>query len=410
MINFKKYILISCFALPISVVSYAQATLESAQEFVKNNDFANAKKAIDEVTQKEDKNAAAWFTKGYIYQKIAEDAKLQFNVPNSNVLALEAYKKFMANEKKLDITLVKENMLGLMGNFFNNAIIAYNGKKYSDAINNFDYALDVKAADASGKLFNNDKVVDTIIAQSKMYKAYSLFNDKKSSESLPLFEEAISSPITKDADLFLRLSVIHQNNNDNDKWISTLQKGISAYPTNSDLKNEEINYLILTNKTEELAKKLEEATIREPKNAQLFFSLATTYESLIKEQKTSDAEGTRKKAITAYEKAASLDSKTGDYVYNIGAMFFNQAVEANDQLNKNKDTKTLVESGKKTRDDLMKKSIPYLEKAMGVYENGSVKEADKLNYKNTLVALQKMYEILNMKTQKEGINKKLTSL
>jgi tetratricopeptide (TPR) repeat protein len=406
--SLKKYIAIACMAMPTSLIAQT-ATIESAQEYVKNNDLANAKKAIDEVTTKDDKNAAAWFTKGYIYQKIGEDAKSPFNAPNTNVLALEAYKKFIANEKKLDVVLVKENMLGLMGNFFNNAISAYNAKKYSDAVNNFDYVFDVKSADAAGKLFGGEKVVDTIIAQSKMYKAYSLFNDKKSNESLPLFEDAINNPITKDADLFLRLSVIHQNNNDNDKWINTLLKGIAAYPNNSDLKNEEINYLILTNKSEELSKKLEEATLREPKNAQLFFSLATTYESLIKERKVADVETTRKRAIAAYEKAASLDSKTGDYVYNIGAMYYNLAVEANDNVNKNKDNKALLDAGKKTRDELMKKSIPSMEKAMAVYESGSVKEADKLNYNNTLRALQKMYDILNMKVQKDAIAKKISN-
>jgi hypothetical protein len=67
----------------------------------------------------------------------------------------------------------------------------------------------------------------------------------------------------------------------------------------------------------------------------------------------------------------------------------------------------MVETLKKSREELMKKSMPYMEKAMGLYETGGVKEADKLNYNNSLRALQKMYDILNMKTQKDAITKKL---
>ncbi len=405
----KKTIILG-FCLAMAINSYAQtATLESAQELVKNNDLAGAKKAIDEITQsaKDDKNAAAWFTKGYIYQKIADDAKTKSLAPNGNILAFEAYKKFMSLEKKLDITLVKDNMMALLGNFFNAGIACYNDKKYQDAVSSFEYVMDVKNSDASGKLFAADKIVDTIIAQAKMYKAYSYYNDKKNVEAAAGFEEALANPITKDADIYLRLATIYQNNGDNEKWISTIKNGITAFGNNNDLKNEEINYYLLTNKQDELVKKLEEAIIREPKNAQLLFSLASAYDALIKEKKGADADVFRKKAATTYEKAAAADSKNGDYVYNLGAMYYNQSVEVNENINKNKDNKSMVETLKKSREELMKKSMPYMEKAMGLYETGGVKEADKLNYNNSLRALQKMYDILNMKTQKDAITKKL---
>jgi tetratricopeptide (TPR) repeat protein len=404
----KKIIVLS-LGMACTLATYAQtATLESAQDFVKTNDLANAKKAIDEVTTgKEDKNASAWFTKGYIYQKISDDPKSRTLAPNASVLAFEAYKKFMSLEKKLDIGLVKDNMLGLLSNFFNNAISAYNDKKYSEAITNFDYVMDVKGSDASGKIFGTDKIVDTIIAQSKMFKGYSLYNDKKLNEAMPLFEEALANPITKDVDIYLRLASIYQNAGDNTKWIGTIQKGITAYPSNNDLKNEEINYFLLTNKQDELIKKLEEATAREPKNAQLLFSLATAYDQILKEKATTDIAGITKKTIATYDKAISLDAKNGDYVYNIGALYFNQAVEVNDNINKNKDDKNKVAELKKSREDLMKKSLPYMEKASGLYETGGVKEADRLNYNNCITALVKMYDIMNMKAQKEAVSKKI---
>ncbi|MFM2193024.1 MAG: hypothetical protein RLZZ118_1981, partial [Bacteroidota bacterium] len=350
----KKTIILG-FCLAMAINSYAQtATLESAQELVKNNDLAGAKKAIDEITQsaKDDKNAAAWFTKGYIYQKIADDAKIKSLAPNGNVLAFEAYKKFMSLEKKLDITLVKDNMMALLGNFFNAGIACYNDKKYQDAVSSFEYVMDVKNSDASGKLFAADKIVDTIIAQTKMYKAYSYYNDKKNAEAAAGFEEALANPITKDADIYLRLATIYQNNGDNEKWISTIKNGITAFGNNNDLKNEEINYYLLTNKQDELVKKLEEAIIREPKNAQLLFSLASAYDALIKEKKGADADVFRKKAATTYEKAAAADSKNGDYVYNLGAMYYNQSVEVNENINKNKDNKSMVETLKKSREEL----------------------------------------------------------
>jgi tetratricopeptide (TPR) repeat protein len=400
------------FACFLSMQAVAQvATLEAAQDFIKSNDFVSAKKMIDELTAaggKEEKNASAWFTKGYVYQKIADDPKPKISLGNGYTVAFDAYKKYMSLDKKTDNALVKENMLALLGNFYNVGIGHYNDKRYTEAISNFDLVSEVKASDAGGKLFASDKIVDTIEALSKMYKGYCLYNDKKYGECATIFEGASSNPITKDADIYLRLASVYQNNGDNDKWIGAIQKGIAAYPSNADLKNEEINYFLLTNKQEELIKRLEDATTRDAKNAQLMFSLASAYDGLLKEKKSSDAEPLRKKTIAAYEKAVLLDPKNGDYVYNIGAMHYNQAVEVNENINKNKDNKAMLETLKKSREEFMKKSIPYMEKAVGLYEGqgGVVRESDKLNYKNAVESLIKMFDILKMTDKKDAMSKK----
>ncbi len=372
------------------------ATLESAQELVKNNDYVGARKAIDEVTSNSvNTTGQAWFTKAYVYQKLAEDPRTKSVAPTAQNIALDAYKKYVATEKKLDVFLAKDNVMSLIGNLFNNGVQSYNDKKYNEAIAQFDNVLDFKNSETSAKLFPADKTMDTIAAQSKLYKAYSYYNDKKYTDCISLFEEVASSPITKDADIFLRLSNIYQMDGNYDKMIGIVQKGLTSFPNNSDLKIEEINYYLLTNKTEELIKKLEDATTKDAKNASLLFSLATSYSDLLRSKKPGlDLSNTRKKAVVAYEKCALMDSKNGDYQYNLAAIYFNQAVEANDFINKNKEDKTAVETGKKDRDLYLSKALPYLEKSVALYEAGGVKEADKQNFQNAKASLEKAKEIM----------------
>jgi Tfp pilus assembly protein PilF len=409
-----KKIIVTCLAVAISIASFAQSvSLEAAQLYMAKGDWANAKKSIDEGTVKESKNSALYFTKAAIYQSIADDDKNASLAPDGHAVALENYRKYLTLEPKYKMENIKPNLSNLIIANFNKGINAYNAQKYSDAIGFFNAVLDVAKTD-NGKIFNGDKFVDTVTTQCTMYKGYCNFFDKKTEEARPLFEQVVENPIVKDADLYLRLANIYQNANENDKWIGIINKGKLAFPKNKDFINEEINYYILTNKTDLLAAKLEEATKADPTNAEMFFSLGTTYESIANPHggtKPADAAAILAKAATAYEKAMSLDAKKGDYAYNIGALYFNQAVEVNEKMNAVLKDKAKYDLLDKERIALFKKSMPHLEKAMGLFEaNGAVKDADKLNYRNTLMTLQRMYIIQKMDAQREVITKKIGSM
>jgi hypothetical protein len=68
----KKVILLASLAF-FAVSAFAQkANIQSAINYLKDKDVANAKKMIDEATKSEStiNNAKAWFLKGLIYQAI----------------------------------------------------------------------------------------------------------------------------------------------------------------------------------------------------------------------------------------------------------------------------------------------------------------------------------------------------
>ncbi len=406
-----KKIILSTVALFVGLASFAQ-DLETAQNFLIKGDMANAKKAIDEVAQKDTKNPTVQLLKGAIYQSIADDEKNRDLAPNGHSIALESYKKYMSLEPKYKPEQVKPNLFNLVVANFNNAINAYNAQKYTEAVGNFTNVQDIVNID-NGKLFAGEKSLDTIVAQSKMYKGYSLYNDKKYNEAKSIFEANLENPIIKDADMYLRLSSIYQNLGENEKWIEVVEKGKAAFPTNKDFLNDEINYYVVTNKQDQLAKKLDEATTRDPNNAELFYSLGTTLESISNPKtgtKPANSAELFAKAATAYEKAIALDASKGDYQYNLGAMHFNQGVEVNNEMNKVLNDKKKYEPLKTKRGDIFKKAVPYFEKAMAAYEKGGVKPADSGNYRNVLMALQNIYNALDNKVAKEAITKKLSQL
>jgi hypothetical protein len=407
----KKLILSIALSVSVAMAMAQSVALEAAQEAMKKNDWPNAKKSIDEATAKETKNAAVYYTKAAIYQSIADDDKVASLASDGHDVAFENYKKYMSLEPKYQADVVKNNLMNLIIANFNKGINSYNAKSNADAIKYFDKIANIAAVD-NGKLFNGDKLVDTINTQAQLYKGYAQYNDKNTAEAKKVFEAIADNPIVKDVDLYLRLISIYQVDNDQDKWIGTITRAKAAYPGNKDLRNEEINYYVLTDKQDKLAEKLEEAVKQEPNNAELQFSLGTTYDGIANPRgkaKPANADELNKKAIAAYEKAAVLDAKKGDYPYNAGVLYFNQGVDLNSKMNAVTKEPAKYNPLKKQRDDIFKIAEPYLVKAMGLYEGTGIKDADKLNYRNLLQALQEIYMATKADAKKAEITKKLSS-
>jgi tetratricopeptide (TPR) repeat protein len=407
-----KKILVTTMAIAISISAIAQTvSIEAAKLFIAKGDWANAKKSMDEATMKESKNSETYFLKAIVYQSIADDDKTASLAPDGHAVALENYKKYMLLEPKYKMENVKPNLTNLVIANFNKAINAYNAQKYSEALGMFNAVNEITKLE-NGKIFGGDKFIDTVNTQSTMYKGYCNYFDKKQEDARPLFESVVDNPIVKDADLYLRLVSIYQSSGAPEKWIGMINKAKVAFPNNKDIKNEEINYYILTNKQDLLAQKLEETIKAEPNNAEMHFSLGTTYENManVKGAKPVNYDELIKKAAAAYEKAVSLDANKGDYAYNLGALFFNQAVEVNSKMNEVLKDKAKYDALDKTRKALFAKSTPILEKAMGLFETGGVKESDKMNYRNTLMALQEMFKVQKMDTQRQAITSKISNL
>jgi Tfp pilus assembly protein PilF len=396
-----------------SVTTFAQNNVENAYAALAKNDFYNAKKEIDAAVSSEGNKpkSTTQLMKAYIYQSIAGDDKNKSLAPDGLEVALAAFKNYFSLEKKIEPTALTDVTANVKNNViinYNNAINAYNAQKYDDAIRYFKNIEEATKLN-EGKLFVTDKGMDTIKLQAKSYEGYSQLFNKNTSEAKNIFESLQDNKIVVDADMILRLAQIYQGNNDNDKWISTLEKGRKLFPSEKAFVNEELNYYILTNKTDILAVKLEEAVKGDPNNAELNYSLGTTYDALLAKEGNSDI-NTKKYtdgAIKAYETAIKIDATKGDYIYNLGALYFNQAAKVSKAIVATKDTKKqkeldLVKKG------LFKNCLPHFEKAMKIYETGgAVKDYDRQNYFNTLTALNAIYSDSKQKTLEDEINKKM---
>lgn len=75
----KKIILVTAIFCGLFQAQAQKANIQSAISYLKDNDFENAKKMIDEATKSEStkSNAKAWFLKGVIYQAIGTPASDQ---------------------------------------------------------------------------------------------------------------------------------------------------------------------------------------------------------------------------------------------------------------------------------------------------------------------------------------------
>ena len=102
---------------------------------------------------------------------------------------------------------------------------------------------------------------------------------------------------------------------------------------------------------------MEKAIELEPDNAQLYYAKGAAYGHL------KDPDNAR----LAYEKAIEVDPKHYDAYNNLGAIFYNKAIELNLQMNElgfisSADQKKYGEL-ETQRDDLYNKALPYFEKA-----------------------------------------------
>jgi tetratricopeptide (TPR) repeat protein len=161
------------------------------------------------------------------------------------------------------------------------------------------------------------------------------------------------------------------------------------FEDDQSLINTEINLYIELGRTSELLKKLGEAIELDTENSLLYFNRGTIY----------DQEGQLENAEKDYLMAITLDPSSFGSNYNLGALFFNKAVELNNSANStgdNKEYKLL----KKESDVFFNKALPYLEASY------SINSKDK----NTLLSLKQLYYMKGNYKKSDEIKKLISEL
>lgn len=321
-----------------------------------------------------------YYVKGLVFEAIAKTENEEFkNISDKPLIyAFDNFKKaYNMDGSKAIYTSLDLIFANIANSIINVGIVAFEGEDYEKAFEYFEKSLEVKTM----PVFDN--VIDTAIIYNIAYIAGK--NDDWDN-TIKYYEKSIKLNYGE-GDTYALLAEAYKAKGENDTYVTTLKTGFEKYPGNQALLGAIINYYLLESEnTEEAFKYLEVARESDPENPQFYFAEAHLYDKI----------GDKETAKQKYLKAIELDDNFFNAYYNLGVVYFNEAVELIDIANEIKDN-TEYEKAKKVGDDKFLESLPYLEKA---YE---------LNQEETSLVstLRTLYYRLGMTDKYEEISKKM---
>jgi Flp pilus assembly protein TadD len=384
-----------------------KANIENARGSLRDKDYDKAleyiNKAIADPSTKDDPRA--WFVKGNIYMDMQADPKYAANSPyREAATAFIQANQLKANYEKETIT---QALLQSAYNFYNDAAKAYNQKEYEAAIS---YAANLsKIHDLDGgKRYAGRKDFDTVNIQGKQIAAFSAFYGNKFEVAVPMLNELKDNPIVGSPNMYLLLADSYKKQGKDAEYLAIMKAASEKYPDNTNVRNEMLNYYIKSGQTDIMLKEMEDAVAKDPNNADYLYNLAVIYNGIAFPKDGSGKDLPKPanyaelvgKAEATYLKALAISPDHVDYNYNTGALYYNQATEVNNDMNKitgntPKEVKQF-EDLKVKRDGIFDKAKPYLEKTVSVLDPKSSLTADeKFTYQSALTALRQIYAMQN---------------
>mgnify|MGYP006122472131 FL=1 len=397
----KNILLILSFI--ISTVAVAQKhNIVNASIALRNANKANgdevgvllleAKEYIDEAFSSEStaNDPKMWNYRAPIYLQIALKKP---ELDNLAILkATDAHIKCLQKGKKDKIIVKKwtskEDVLaGLVQcgyKLFNLAIDHYNKGDYKTSLDFYDKIFEIVPFDDEDQLKRGNITKETILYNS-FFSSNKLKDDTKSKE---LLQNLIDINFNEPA-IYIHMSEIFKREKNIEKAIEYLSLGREMFEDDQSIINTEINLYIELGRTSELLKKLGEAIEIDTENSLLYFNRGTIY----------DQEGQLENAEKDYLKAIDLDPSSFGSNYNLGALFFNKAVELNNSANSTSDDKK-YKSLKDQSDVYFNRALPYLESSY------SINPKDK----NTLLSLKQLYYMKANYKKSDEIKKLISEL
>ncbi|TNF32028.1 MAG: hypothetical protein EP314_00450, partial [Bacteroidetes bacterium] len=368
-------------ALMLNVAAFGQASKRtSANNYLEYGELDNAMEAIEPTITHEKTmgEAKTWFFRGRIYQAIYEtkDEKYKSLHPNPLQVAFESFLKCLELDDKNYHTDLVLQYLDIEGKqFINEGITKYNAKDYQGALDAFQNTL--KA---------------TSIEQIKRVDSLAIYYAGACAEQTgdlamaeKYYRQAIEIDYKAEA-AYVRLVRMYTSAGDDEKSFAMLKEARQKFPNNQTLVTDEVNVYLKKDQHAEAMKALEVAIQGEPNNASLHFALGFVNDRLAAKEidtnpKGSDAyDGYIAAAEKSYSRSVELDGQNFDAIYNLGALYFNQAVKMQEAANMIDDTKK-YEAAKAEADKVFDKALPILEKAYTL--NG--------DDKGVLISLKQLY-------------------
>ncbi|MEC8335631.1 MAG: tetratricopeptide repeat protein [Bacteroidota bacterium] len=337
---------LTLIALAISVQGLCQKEVVSAYNANKEGDFATAATYIEQAIQNPKANVKnkTWRYRGEIYLNISRDSALFAAYPDALVRSKDSYMK--AQELDTKGSYASEIQVGLgqvQMAASNTGIGMYNTGDFGSAGAFFDLSAEIASA---------FEATDTMAIYNS-----ALCYEKAGEVDLAVARYRACADIEYQVpNVFLFISNLYRENGREAEALETLAEARGLYPREQSLIIEELNIYLTNEEFDKAKENLALAAAQDPTNEILWFSLGSVLDNL----------GNADEAIEAYGKALDVKPNYFDANYNLGALYFNRAVEsfnvANDMWSPRM-TKTQAASQKaeETKSkELFRAALPYL--------------------------------------------------
>ena len=333
----------------ISFQGLAQKEVVSAYNANKEGDYATAASYIEQAIENPKANVKnkTWRYRGEIYLNISKDSTLFAAFPDALTIAKDSYMKAKELDTKGSYAQECQIGLGQVQMAASNAgITQYNTGDFGRAGGFFDLSAEIASA---------FEATDTMA----LYNSALCYEKAGNVELAVARYQACADIQYQVPNVFLFISNLYRTSGQEDLALQTLTDARKAYPREQSLIIEELNIYLTNEEFDKAKENLALAAEQDPTNEILWFSLGSVLDNL----------GNADEAIEAYLKALEVKADYFDANYNLGALYFNQAVqginEANDMW-KPRMTKAESDAQKKLEDDakaLFATAKPYLEAA-----------------------------------------------
>lgn len=362
------------------------AALEDIEKALRNVDQEGAKKATK-----------IWMKAGEVYNEIAlEDYKI-FLVnnnhrpihPKSSRKAFDAYRSAINSaDKKWDRSKALDELLKTATFISNEGIVAYNIENYESAFESFTMIIDIKR-------FLSIQGHNSILNKKKDYQEH-LFKTALAAqradhpgEAIDYFEQLAEVKFDHPA-IYSSLSQLYKLQGNKPRSLTKLQIGRELFPEDEGLMIAEINHYLENDQLDILTEKLEAAIQQSPHNVSLYSTMGHVYNELQKAETNKGnltlAQSYFQQALDHFTKALDLDGSYTPALYNMGALYYNNAA----MLTKEIKSVELDQTGKGIRNTNTKrmKMLQVLDQALPYFQKA---EAINPNDRATLEALKEIY-------------------
>ncbi|GAB3989757.1 hypothetical protein GCM10028807_15350 [Spirosoma daeguense] len=250
--------------------------------------------------------ASTWMARAKTYENIASGGNIKLDSAAATT-AYEAYKKVVELDKDKKggpgkLAKEAEEALKsptLYNAFMQQGVAKFQNKNYGDALKSLSMAGDINPKDTLAPLYSAiaaQQVKDNVTAKAQL--------------------EKYVAGGGKDATIYGSLATLYRADNEVDKALAMLDKGIALAPGNKDLSNEKINIWLASNRMDDAIAGMKQMVEKDPNNVQNLVNLSIIYNNMA--QKSSEElrklEGETKKGPSADKQLA--DAKALLETYN----------------------------------------------------------------------------------------------